>query len=115
MMVDYFQQMYPNAKDFQGKRAVILGFLGLTQYILDKTHPSAMYYLASGLSFWSVIPWTAVGIAPINKELMNGDIPKQKDAKWIREKMRQWDNAHWFRTLAGGIGFALALSGMMKI
>ena len=115
MMVDYFQQMYPNAKQFQGKRAVILGFLGITQYVLDGHHPSAIYYLASGLSFWSVIPWTAIGIAHINKELMNGEAPKQKDSKWIKGKMVQWDNAHWFRTLAGGIGFALALYGILKI
>ena len=46
---------------------------------------------------------------------MAGDIPKKKDAKWIREKMLQWDNAHWFRTLAGAIGFAASLLGMLKL
>ena len=114
MSVDYFQQMYPNAKNFQGKRAVILGCLGVSQYFLDSSHQSAIYYLASGVSFWSVIPWTAIGIAHINKQLMDGDIPKKKDSKWIRGMMSQWDNAHWVRTVAGGLGFAFALFGMLK-
>ena len=114
MAVDYFQQMYPNAKNFQGKRAMLLGFLGLTQYFLDRSNPSAVYYLASGLSFWSVIPWTAIGIAHINKQLMDGETPKKKDSKWILSMMNRWDNAHWIRTLAGGLGFALALAGILK-
>ena len=113
IMVDNFQQTFPRAKQFQSRLALALAIHGVAQFAADMGNPGAKFFLAAGISFASLIPWTLVMIMPINYQLMDGDVPKKKGDEWIKVMMNGWDRVHLVRTLLGALGFGLSIAGIL--
>ena len=113
IMVDNFQSTFPRAKQFQSLLALALAIHGVAQFFADMDNPGAKFFLAAGISFASLIPWTLAMIMPINYQLMDGEVPKKKGDQWVKDMMNGWDRVHMVRTMLGALGFGLSIAGIL--
>jgi len=84
---------------------------GLSAFIVAARGGGA-WWLAGGLLFVAVIPFTLLVIFPTNKRLL--DPALDRGSEEAGALLRRWGHLHCVRTVAGVAAFAVMLCGMAR-
>jgi len=113
-VMDHFQASFPRAAFLMKRLAMVSSISGFIGWYTDKTAESN-FLLASWILTTLMIPFTIIGISPLNNELMDGDTPKKKGDAWVQSMMTRWDRLHGARTVASGVAVLCLTSYWIKL
>ncbi|XP_048743556.1 uncharacterized protein LOC125656973 [Ostrea edulis] len=105
-LLNEWRLCYSLSRKYQGKLALI----GSTSAVAVWYHSESEYrclWLAAGLVFISVWPYTLVAMIPDINTLHEEDILDKKGESWVREKIKLWNKRHAFRSIVSSLAFDL--------
>jgi len=99
----YFPEMYSRAALLQASSALLGALSALAAWF----YGARPIVLVAVLLQASIVLFTIVVVAPVNRELVGGSI--DPTSQRAAELLIHWGWLHWARTIAGGLAFAACL------
>lgn len=99
----FFPPMYRRAAPMQASLAVIGSIASIVAWVLG----AGWLWLAGGLVFLAVVPFTLLCFKEINGPLM--DAARNPESTETFGLLRRWGRLHWVRTIISGLSLSLFL------
>eukprot|EP00794_Sanderia_malayensis_P000163 gene163-775_t len=95
-----WKPFFNRAKKTQGLVSIFGILAGPAIYMLDRGTPREClaWPITSSIVF-TVIPYTLLGMMPLNNELLETDKCIEKGDGWIKENLNKWACCHFLRTV----------------
>ncbi|XP_011432643.1 uncharacterized protein LOC128158398 [Crassostrea angulata] len=106
-LLEEWRLCYSLSRKYQGKLAMVGATSAAAVWYLSEVGEQRWLWLAGGLTFISVWPWTLLAMMPDISKLHEEDVLKKEGESWVRDKIKLWNRRHAVRSVVSSLAFDL--------
>ncbi|XP_061179116.1 uncharacterized protein LOC133187733 [Saccostrea echinata] len=111
-LLNEWRLCYTLSRKYQGKLAILGSTSAAAVWYFSNASDHRWLWLAGGLTFISVWPWTLLVMIPDINRLLDESVLERKGETWVREKIQVWNKRHAVRSVVSSLAFDLLVAAI---